>query len=73
MSSSIQKLADALGIVDVVAAVLAEHVGESVDDVRSNWSSDDEFSLERVLAADAWARQRAVQVASAMAERESAR
>jgi len=62
-----------LGIVDVVAAVLAEHVGESADDVRSNWSSDDELSLERVLAADAWARQRAVQVASAMAERESAR
>lgn len=62
-----------LGIVDVVAAVLAEHVGDSGDDVRSNWSSDDELTLERVLAADAWARQRAVQVVSAMAERESAR
>lgn len=62
-----------LGIVDVVAAVLDEHVQGSGDDVRSNWSSDDELTLERVLAADAWARQRAVQVASAMAERESAR
>lgn len=62
-----------LGIVDVVAAVLDEHVGGSEHDVRSNWSSDDELTLERVLAADAWARQRAVQVASVMAEKESAR
>jgi 1-deoxy-D-xylulose-5-phosphate reductoisomerase len=73
-----------LGIVDVVAAVLDEHVGSvdrrgasaadgTADDVGSTWSSDDELSLERVLAADAWARQRARQVATAVAERELAR
>ncbi len=73
-----------LGIVDVVAAVLAEHLTatgspaanereRSGDDVGSTWSSDDELSLERVLAADAWARQWARRVASAMAEREHAR
>ena len=28
-------------------------------DVRSIWRSDDELTLERVLAADAWARERA--------------
>ncbi|GAA3712061.1 1-deoxy-D-xylulose-5-phosphate reductoisomerase [Microlunatus aurantiacus] len=70
-----------LGIVDVVVAVLDEHVtpssGEQVtatpDDVRSVWSPDDELTLERVLAADTWARQRARQVVSAIAEREHGR
>ena len=62
-----------LGIVDVVAAVLDEHVAPADADVRSEWSSDDELTLERVLAADAWARQRARQVVSAIAEREHAR
>ncbi|HEU5485170.1 MAG TPA: 1-deoxy-D-xylulose-5-phosphate reductoisomerase, partial [Microlunatus sp.] len=73
-----------LGIVDVVAAVLAEHVDPAAslsasgsdgtgDDVGSNWSSDDELTLENVLAADSWARQRARQVVSALAEREHAR
>ena len=62
-----------LGIVDVVAAVLDEHVAPTDGDVRSEWSSDDELTLERVLAADAWARQRARQVVSAIAEREHAR
>lgn len=78
-----------LGIVDVVAAVLDEHVApESAqpgsgtvaetaaatpDDVRSVWSPDDELTLERVLAADTWARQRARQVVSAIAERERTR
>ncbi len=70
-----------LGIVDVVAAVLDEHitpvsadrVPATPDDVRSVWSSDDELTLERVLAADAWARQRARQVVSAIAEREPGR
>ena len=62
-----------LGIVDVVTAVLDEHVAGSDGDVGSSWSSDDELSLERVLAADAWARQRARQVATALAEREHVR
>ena len=62
-----------LGIVDVVVAVLDEHVAPTDDDVRSEWSSDDGLTLERVLAADAWARQRARQVVSAIAEREHAR
>ena len=43
------------------------------DDVRSVWSPDDELTLERVLAADTWARQRARQVVSAIAEREHGR
>ncbi|HEY5788701.1 MAG TPA: 1-deoxy-D-xylulose-5-phosphate reductoisomerase [Microlunatus sp.] len=62
-----------LGIVDVVVAVLDEHVATTADDVRSEWTSDDGLTLERVLAADAWARQRARQVVSAIAEREHAR
>ena len=62
-----------LGIVDVVVAVLDEHVAPTSDDVRSEWSSDDGLTLERVLAADAWARQRARQVVTAIAEREHAR
>jgi 1-deoxy-D-xylulose-5-phosphate reductoisomerase len=62
-----------LGIVDVVAAVLDEHLTGTGDDVGSTWSSDDELSLERVLAADAWARQRARQVTTAVAERGLAR
>jgi 1-deoxy-D-xylulose-5-phosphate reductoisomerase len=62
-----------LGIVDVVAAVLDEHVAPTDADVRSEWSSDDELTLERVLAADTWARQRARQAVSAIAEREHAR
>ena len=71
-----------LGIVDVVAAVLAEHVapadpaqpGADRDgDVGSMWSSNDELSLERVLAADAWARRRARRIATAVAGREHAR
>jgi 1-deoxy-D-xylulose-5-phosphate reductoisomerase len=61
------------GIVDVVEAVLDEHLAPTDGDVRSEWSSDDELTLERVLAADAWARQRARQVVSAIAEREHAR
>lgn len=61
------------GIVDVVAAVLGEHVGSSGSDVGSSWSSDDELTVERVLAADSWARHRARQVVSALAEREHAR
>jgi 1-deoxy-D-xylulose-5-phosphate reductoisomerase len=62
-----------LGIVEVVEAVLDEHVEAAGADVRSVWSSDDELTLERVLAADAWARQRARQVVTAIAEREHAR
>ncbi|HEY5979126.1 MAG TPA: 1-deoxy-D-xylulose-5-phosphate reductoisomerase [Microlunatus sp.] len=61
------------GIVDLVMAVLDEHVRPTADDVGSTWSSDDELTLERVLAADAWARQQARQVVSAIAEREHAR
>jgi len=61
------------GIVDVVVAVLDEHVAPTADDVRSEWTSDDGLTLERVLAADAWARQRARQMVSAIAEREHAR
>ena len=53
--------------------MLDEHVAPTADDVRSEWSSDDELTLERVLAADAWARQRARQVVTAIAEREHAR
>ncbi|HYI54586.1 MAG TPA: 1-deoxy-D-xylulose-5-phosphate reductoisomerase [Microlunatus sp.] len=62
-----------VGIVDVVAEVLAEHVEGSGADVGSSLSSDDELSLDRVLAADGWARQRAREVTSAVAEREHAR
>ena len=62
-----------LGIVDVVESVLDEHVAPTGTDVGSEWSSNDELTLERVLAADAWARQRAGQVVSAIAEREHAR
>lgn len=61
-----------LGIVEVVTTVLEEHL-DAGNDVRSKWSSKDELTLERVLAADAWARQRARQVVSAMAERGHAR
>lgn len=62
-----------LGIVEVVRIVLDEHVPAPDSDVPSNWSSDDELTLERVLAADTWARQRARQVVTAVAEREHAR
>ena len=58
---------------DLVVAVLDEHVESTADDVRSVWSSDDGLTLERVLAADAWARQRARQVVTAIAEREHTR
>jgi 1-deoxy-D-xylulose-5-phosphate reductoisomerase len=62
-----------LGIVEVVTTVLEEHAPAADGDVPSNWTSDDELTLERVLAAEAWARQRARQVVSALAEREHAR
>jgi 1-deoxy-D-xylulose-5-phosphate reductoisomerase len=56
-------------ILDIVEQVLAEHlsdgrrssrgVAEPTTDVRSIWRSDDELTVETVLAADAWARDRA--------------
>ncbi|GAA3626330.1 1-deoxy-D-xylulose-5-phosphate reductoisomerase [Microlunatus ginsengisoli] len=56
-------------ILDIVEQVLAEHlsdgrrssrgVAEPTTDVRSIWRSDDELTVETVLAADAWARERA--------------
>ncbi|SEQ13088.1 1-deoxy-D-xylulose-5-phosphate reductoisomerase [Microlunatus flavus] len=67
-----------LGIVDVVARVLGEHVGERVStpehgrgataeerpgaDVRSTLVTSDDLTLESVLAADAWARARAAEL-----------
>ena len=50
------------GILDVVGAVLAEHVWTSDDiassDVGSRWVGDADLSVDTVLAADAWARAR---------------
>ncbi|HET9647574.1 MAG TPA: 1-deoxy-D-xylulose-5-phosphate reductoisomerase [Microlunatus sp.] len=69
-----------LEITAIVADVLGEHLkappgsGGSnrtpagVDDVRSNWRSDDELTLDGVLAADAWARERAAQLTAATRE-----
>ena len=59
-----------LGIVDVVARVLAEHVepaaadspGRTRSDVRSSLVSSADLTLDSVLAADAWARTRAAEL-----------
>jgi 1-deoxy-D-xylulose-5-phosphate reductoisomerase len=45
-------------ILDIVAMVLREHTG-SDPDVGSRLVASDQLTLERVLAADAWARARA--------------
>jgi 1-deoxy-D-xylulose-5-phosphate reductoisomerase len=45
-------------ILDIVATVLDEHAG-SDPDVGSRLVASDKLTLERVLAADAWARARA--------------
>ena len=54
-----------LDIVDVVGRVLTEHLDRAPDsatDVPSLWRSDDDLTIEGVLAADAWARERARQL-----------
>ena len=54
-----------LDIVDVVGRVLTEHLNRAPDsatDVPSLWRSDDDLTIEGVLAADAWARERARQL-----------
>ena len=54
-----------LDIVDLVGRVLTEHLDRAPDsatDVPSLWRSDDDLTIEGVLAADAWARERARQL-----------
>jgi 1-deoxy-D-xylulose-5-phosphate reductoisomerase len=59
-----------LGILDIVAQVLDEHVGgrtapfSSRADVGSTLAGNEELTLEVVLAADAWARSRAAELIS---------
>jgi 1-deoxy-D-xylulose-5-phosphate reductoisomerase len=65
-----------LGIVDVVARVLAEHVSPSSrggsdrtpTDVRSTLVSSADLTLDSVLAADAWARTRAAELVAQLAD-----
>lgn len=58
-----------LQILDIVAAVLAEHTGGPPDgDVGSSLVPSSELSLEVVLAADRWARVRARALAAATVE-----
>ncbi|MET0692624.1 MAG: 1-deoxy-D-xylulose-5-phosphate reductoisomerase [Propionibacteriaceae bacterium] len=64
-----------LDILDVVAAVLDEHVRGDVSpsDVGSFLVSSAELDVQTVLAADAWARRRARDINSDLARTESAR
>ncbi len=63
-----------LDIVDIVSAVVGEHLapepqrraaGVSAEDVRSTLVANDELSVQSVLAADGWARERATELALA--------
>lgn len=61
-----------LAILDIVAAVLAQHAGSSSGgDVGSMLVADADLSLEVVLAADRWARVRAAELAPAHRARAS--
>ena len=63
------------GIVDTVAAVVADHLASSGDDEGELGAShlrDDQLSVEAVLAADAWARRRASQRIADLAQRSEA-
>jgi 1-deoxy-D-xylulose-5-phosphate reductoisomerase len=51
-----------LDILEVVEHVLTEHLqgdADSAPDVLSKWRSDDDLTIDAVLAADTWARERA--------------
>lgn len=52
-----------LDIVDYVAQVLDEHLGGKFAAAGGGWASGNEVTLENVLAADTWARARAVEIA----------
>lgn len=52
-----------LDIVDYVARVLDEHLGGKFAAAGGGWASGNEVTLENVLAADTWARARAVEIA----------